>query len=162
MTPDVIFSPDRRYRYTLWRGTDVLSPSYPKIAMFIGLNPSTADELRDDPTVRRCIGFAERWGCNKMVMTNLFAFRATNPTDMVGELNPCGDDNDHWLMECASQSNIIVAAWGTHGKFLGRDEEVVKLLGPERLLCLSTNKDGTPRHPLYVPYHTELFNFVLL
>jgi hypothetical protein len=151
-------SPDRLYRYTLWRewvtSGDLLShetalqkSSY---AMFVGLNPSTADETKDDPTIRKCIGFAKRWGYGALCMTNLFAFRATDPRQMKGHPKPIGDDNDRWLVACAREAGIIVAAWGVNGEHMGRDEEVLKLL--DGVECLRTTKAGHPEHPLYVPY----------
>jgi hypothetical protein len=145
-----ILSADRFYRYTLWRqwgqGT-----SY---AMFIGLNPSTADENVNDPTIRKCIGFARRWGFDALCMTNLFAFRATEPRKMKGHSKPIGDENDRWLVAAAREASVIVAAWGVNGQFMGRDEEVLKLL--DDVQCLRTTKDGHPEHPLYVPYDTPL------
>jgi hypothetical protein len=140
-----VFSTCRRYRYTLWRewGRD-------NYCMFIGLNPSTADEKTDDPTIRRCIGFAKRWGFGALCMTNLFAFRATDPRVMMGASKPVGQDNDRWLVDCARRAGIVIAAWGTHGQFLGRDEEVLNLL--DDLYCLRLTKEGFPAHPLYLPY----------
>lgn len=95
------FSEDRAFRYTLWREWDVDSltgcaddlPHGHQFAQFIGLNPSTADETRDDPTIRRCIGFAKLWGYGALCMTNLFAFRATKPRDMRQAADPIGPEN---------------------------------------------------------------------
>lgn len=157
-----IFSACRQYRYTLWREwqtqADMLNPPTSRTgrwpdhsyAMFIGLNPSTADETQDDPTIRKCIGFAKRWGFGSLCMTNLFAFRATDPRKMKGCPNPIGDENDRWLVACARDAGIIVAAWGVNGQHVGRDEEVMNLL--DGMQCLRTTKDGQPEHPLYVPY----------
>lgn len=153
-----IFSEDRRYRYVLWRSWDDMffSPCKGNYVMFVGLNPSTATETLDDPTIRKCIGFAKRWGYSRLCMTNLFAFRATDPRVMMGESKPVGDENDRWLSACAREAAIIVAAWGTKGEFLGRDEEVKKLL--PGLRCLRKTKAGHPEHPLYVPYETPLID----
>jgi hypothetical protein len=140
-----IFSPCRRYRYTLWREWDMFNPSY---AMFIGLNPSTADEVKDDPTIRRCIGFAKEWGYGALCMTNIFAFRATDPRDMKAEPDPVGPNNDQWLAECAKNASIVIAAWGAHGKHQARDEKVLKLIG--NVNCLGITREGHPRHPLYL------------
>ncbi len=122
----------------------------------IGLNPSTADETKDDPTIRKCVGFAKRWGYGALCMTNLFAFRATQPKNMRGDGRPIGNDNDRWLAACARDAGIIVAAWGVNGAFMGRDEEVKKIL--DNLMCLRKTKDGYPEHPLYVPYEIELID----
>ena len=118
--------------------------------MFIGLNPSTADETFDDPTIRKCVGFAKRWGYRALCMTNLFAFRATDPHEIKGQAKPIGDDNDRWLIECAREAGTIIAAWGVNGEHMARNEQVLKLLG--RVECLRTTKYGHPEHPLYVPY----------
>jgi hypothetical protein len=148
-----IFSSCRLYRYTLWRdwSKDMLfGPVMDGYVMWIGLNPSTADERKDDPTIRKCIGFSKRLGYGRMVMTNLFAFRSTDPRKMKKWPKPIGDDNDRWLSECAGGAQRIIAAWGNHGRFLGRDLEVVKLI--YGLESLRLTGDGCPEHPLYVPY----------
>lgn len=139
-----IFSPDRVYRYTLWRewiGGE-------GFAMFVGLNPSTADETQDDPTIRRCISFSKAWGYSGMCMTNLFAFRATNPKDMMLASDPIGPDNDYYLQALAAHAGVIVAAWGVGGTHKFRDISVRKMLRDMHFLALT--KDGHPRHPLYL------------
>jgi hypothetical protein len=88
-----VFSTCRRYRYVLRRIWDRSTPP----AMFVGLNPSTADEVKDDPTVRRCIGYAKRWGFGGLIMTNIFAFRSTDPNALVELDDPVGPRNDAWL-----------------------------------------------------------------
>lgn len=143
---DTVFSPCRRFRYTLWREW-IGGEGY---AMFIGLNPSTADEIRDDPTIRRCIAYAKSWGFSGYCMTNLFAFRATDPYVMLRHESPVGEENDSWILRCAERASVIVAAWGTHGSWRGRDVEVRTLLRG-RLSCLQLTKDGYPGHPLYLP-----------
>jgi hypothetical protein len=150
------FSPCRLYRYTLWREWDDCGPLFtPKsiarsceYLMVIGLNPSTADETKDDPTIRRCIGFAKKWGFGALCMTNLFAWRDTDPEKMKASVEPVGIENDQWLETCAKNAGMILAAWGNHGAYIGRDKCVRGFLPP--LLCLGTNKDGSPKHPLYV------------
>lgn len=153
-----ILSADRLFRYTLWREwwKDELFINRDTIryAMFIGLNPSTADEAKNDPTIRKCIGFATRWGFGALCMTNLFAFRATDPRRMKGHPRPIGAENDRWLVAAGREAGVIVAAWGVNGQHMGRDVEVLKLLND--LQCLRTTKDGHPEHPLYVPYDTTL------
>lgn len=116
--------------------------------MFIGLNPSTADETNDDPTIRRCISFSKAWGCDSFCMTNIFAFRATDPKVMIAEPEPVGIDNDATLIECARGASIIIAAWGVHGEHMNRGNAVASMLAG--LKCLGLTKEGYPRHPLYV------------
>lgn len=117
--------------------------------MFIGLNPSTADETQDDPTIRRCIAFAKAWGYAALCMTNLFAFRATDPKDMMAATDPVGEDNDAHLLAMAEKAGVIVAAWGVNGTYKGRDAKVRKLI--PMLHCLSLTKHNHPAHPLYLP-----------
>lgn len=142
-----IFSECRNYRYAIMREWD---SSAPKV-LFIGLNPSTADETTDDPTIRRCIGYAQSWGYGGLLMANLFAIRATDPKDMLSHPDPVGPLNNEWLMELSGQAGITVAAWGAHGGHRDRDEEIKKLISP--LHCLAKTKQGKPRHPLYLPKH---------
>jgi hypothetical protein len=117
--------------------------------MFVGLNPSTADETTDDPTVRRCIAFARDWGYGALCMTNLFAFRATRPEDLKSAAGPVGLENDHFLLRHAARAGIVVAAWGNHGAHLGRGAQVRALL--PHLHCLRRTGTGHPAHPLYLP-----------
>jgi len=117
--------------------------------MFIGLNPSTADETTDDPTIRRCIGYARDWGYAGLSMLNLFAFRATSPEDMKAAEDPVGPDNDCALTDMAEFAEVIIAAWGAHGTHLGRDKKVRKII--PNLHYLKMTKGGFPCHPLYLP-----------
>ena len=143
---NTIFSPCRKYRYCLWREWDMIDHSY---AAFIGLNPSTADEIRDDPTVRRCIRYAKKWGFASLCMLNIFAFRATEPHVMREQAGPVGPENDRWIVECAENAGIIIAAWGVNGEHMNRGREVMSLLAG-KLSCLGKTKNGSPKHPLYV------------
>ncbi|TVQ33793.1 MAG: DUF1643 domain-containing protein [Wenzhouxiangella sp.] len=118
--------------------------------MFIGLNPSTADARNNDPTIRRCIGFARDWGYGGLVVTNLFAFRATYPTDLKAASDPVGPRNDAWIRRMAGQVDTIVAAWGNHGAWLDRSTIVRRMLDG-RLRCIKLNAAGEPAHPLYLP-----------
>lgn len=119
--------------------------------MFIGLNPSTADEVNDDPTVRRCIDFSKRWGYGALCMTNIFAWRDTDPEGMKLAVDPVGPRNDDELRKVAAEAGVVVAAWGNHGAHLGRGAAVLRLLSG---ICvpqaLHVNKDGSPSHPLYL------------
>jgi len=144
---EATFSPCRTWRYSLLRrwanGGDY--------AMFIGLNPSTADETQDDPTVRRCIRYAQSWGYSALYMTNIFAYRATDPKVMKGAFDPVGPDNDETLIRLAADAGIVVAAWGNHGTHHGR-ENVVRHFARfvKRLHVLKLTKGGHPCHPLYL------------
>jgi hypothetical protein len=133
----------RSYRYALWRTWDSSKP----LVMFVGLNPSTADETSDDPTLTRCINYAKSWGYGGVCMANLFAFRATEPTDMKASDDPIGTENNQWLQKLAKDAALVVAAWGNDGSYLKRSEQVKELL--PNLYCLKLNKSGEPAHPLY-------------
>lgn len=141
-----MFSEDRIYRYQLRRDWDETLP----VVAFIGLNPSTADETQDDPTIRRCIGFAKAWGYGGLVMLNLFAFRATDPKVMRAASDPIGPDNNVHICAVAKEAEAVVAAWGTGGAHLNRDFAVRRMLHGNIGSLGFTNK-GHPRHPLYVP-----------
>lgn len=161
---ECVFSTCRNYRYTLWRSCsdDFFTKAIRgdrDYAMFVGLNPSTADENHDDPTIRRCVGFATQWGFSALCMTNLFAFRSTDPRGMKRASHPIGGDNDAWLLRCAANAGIIIAAWGKNGSFMGRAGAVIKLLPMMHYLRL--NDDGSPEHPLYIPAITKPRPFTL-
>lgn len=150
MSRETIFSPCRKYRYTLWRSWPIVPGLNSRhYVQFIGLNPSTADETQDDPTIRRCKAFAKAWGYSAMCMTNLFAWRDTDPLEMKRTADPIGPDNNKWLLEVASGASIIIAAWGKHGSYLYRGARVKQFI--PNLKCLRKNKDGSPEHPLYLP-----------
>jgi len=138
------FSPDRRYRYSLWRFWGESS----RYVAFVGLNPSTADEYKNDPTVRRCITYAREWGYSGLIMLNLFAFRSTDPNQLYDIKDPIGPDNDFHLRSASSKSRITVVAWGTHRSGISRAKDVLKLLRDPH--CLALTKSGAPRHPLYL------------
>ena len=146
-----VFSDCRKYRYALWRMWNEHKP----IAMIIGLNPSTADQTRNDPTITRCINFASSWGYGGVCVTNLFGFRATAPTELKAHHAPIGKENDAWVHEMAKGAAIIVAAWGNHGKFLNRSLELLPFL--EQLHCIKMNKSGEPAHPLYLKAELKPF-----
>lgn len=141
---NAFFNSARTHRYWLSRVWNV-----DKAPMaFICLNPSTADETLNDPTVTRCINFANDWGYGMFFMLNLFAFRATDPKDMKAAADPVGKLNDSWIKNITDQCHLTVAAWGNHGSYLGRDKEVSKLLSD--LHCLKVTKQNQPYHPLYL------------
>lgn len=143
MKADANLSKCRKYRYALWRTWDDSKP----YAMFIGLNPSTADETEDDPTINRCINYSRDWGYGGLCMVNLFAFRATDPSDMMASDDPIGSDNDDWIIKLSKEAGVIVAAWGNDGSYMGRSKKVMNRI--PNLMCLNINKTGEPAHPLY-------------
>lgn len=140
------FDATRTYRYTLERHWGDAKP-----AVFVMLNPSTADALTDDPTIRRCVSFAKREGCGGLIVVNLFALRATDPKALYAHPDPVGPENDSIVYEAHYQGSPVIAAWGVHGGFNGRDKRVLWLLEYCDLMVLGLTKDGHPRHPLYVP-----------
>ncbi len=149
MFNECVFSADRRYRYTLVHRWDELLDPGRGIA-WIGLNPSTADEHQLDPTLRRIRDFSARWGYAYFVMLNLFAWRATDPTDMKAAGDPVGPDNDEWIARWSSGVDCVMLAWGEHGIHLGRDQAVLGFLDRRKTYCLERNASGQPKHPLYV------------
>lgn len=145
-----VLSDDREYRYRLRRTWDAEKPT----VAFLMLNPSTADEKENDPTIRRCVGFAEDWGFGSLVVANLFALRATDPSELRGHPAPVGPENDRHLREVCDEAEKVVAAWGTDGDLDDREREVADLLDVQ-LHALDTTKDGHPNHPLYQPKDAE-------
>lgn len=145
------FSEGRAYRYKLWRLLDI---SKPWLA-FIMLNPSTADETEDDPTIRRCIGYAKDWGYGMLLVGNLFALRATDPSELREHPNPVGSKNDGYLRSICGEAEKTIVAWGANGDFMGREKEVAEVLSDYDLYALDTTKDGHPVHPLYQPADAE-------
>ena len=150
------FSPCKLYRYTLWRK---LANDTRGTCVFIMLNPSTATAETNDPTVRRCIGYATDWGFSDLLVLNAFAYRATDPDNMKAFHAPIGIDNDRWIRKSSrNRDNAkplvcrIIVAWGKDGIHQDRDEEVLKIISESgrNPLCLGTNQDGTPKHPLYL------------
>ena len=144
------FSPCRRYRYTLWRTWDTGKPA----CMFLMLNPSTADETANDPTVERCQRRAQLMGYGGLVVCNIFAYRSTDPDALYALNDPVGPDNDAAIIEQASQAGLVVCGWGKHGALHGRGTAVLNLLRQAGITpyALRINGDGSPQHPLYVGY----------
>lgn len=144
-----VFSPCRRWRYLLWRRWDEARP----VANFLMLNPSTADEVKLDPTCSRARDYAERWGYGALIVTNIFAFRNTNPGQMKAAKDPVGPGNDAAIVRAAKESALVVCAWGNHGSHLFRSREVFEKLKANKisLHALRINANGEPAHPLYLP-----------
>lgn len=160
------FSDDRRHRYLLVRDLgSMMSTGPPRTITFCMLNPSTADEGRDDPTIRRCIGFATRWGYERLLIVNLSPYRATDPKDLFANAD-FGDDhhvkiNPFYVGSAAGQSETFVAAWGAHGPRVEPSKLVLDslLAFDHPMRCLGLTAEGHPRHPLYVPNDTKLEEF---
>jgi hypothetical protein len=153
-----VFDASGRYRYTLWRAW---SAYYPRI-VFILLNPSTADEQKNDPTIRRCMGFARAWNFGSMEVVNLFAYRATDYRELFKANDPLGDENDRFLMQAVERCSTVVVGWGNKGTLLDKDRQVISLLaGSKDVHCLGITKNGQPRHPLYVKGDTALVPFIV-
>lgn len=159
MMRSATLSPCRTYRYVLSR---VWKSSLPPV-IFVGINPSTADEREDDPTIRKCVGFAQRWGFGSIVMLNLFAYRSTDPRGLLDVEDPVGPQNDNHLAHEIRGPEVgsVFVAWGNVHPSL---EEMARhrltrlllasLSAKQELFCLGTNQNGSPRHPLYLPWST--------
>jgi hypothetical protein len=152
VTGGATFSADGRYRYRLWRSWDA---SRPRVA-FVMLNPSTAGARRDDPTIRRCQGFARSWGFGGIEVVNLFALRATDPRLLRLADDPVGRENDRHLRSALTRSSLVVLAWGAHGSLRERAAAVRGLISRRRPRCLGLTRSGEPRHPLYLPGDARL------
>jgi hypothetical protein len=142
-------SADGVYRYELRRTWD---PTQEHVG-WIMLNPSTADAHVDDPTIRRCIGFAKGWGYGGIVVRNIFALRATNPRALLGHPDPIGPDNQACLVDGITHAGITVCAWGAWGALHDRGEQIRQAFTESGavLYHLGLTKNGAPRHPLYLP-----------
>jgi hypothetical protein len=116
------------------------------------LNPSTADDRENDPTLRRCIKFAMNWGYGSLEVVNLFAYRSTDPKLLLSVSDPIGKKNNEYIKEAIYRSDKVILAWGTKGSFLNRDKEVMELIKGINipLYALELTREGYPRHPLYV------------
>ncbi len=140
------FSPCRRYRYELWRRWNDAP-----MCNFVMLNPSTADEEKNDRTVTRCIRFAQRWKYGGLYVTNVFAWRATDPAVLKTLDDPVGPGNDHAVRAAAEMSRFIVAAWSDLATMDSHATKVLTMLSAIRdVHCLGRTKAGNPRHPLYI------------
>lgn len=163
MERGAIISECGRYRYDLWRKWEApaLGLSVPCV-MFVMLNPSTADGEVDDPTIRKCIGFAKRWGYGMIRVVNLFAYRSTKPPTPTDRrtLDLVGPYNVGHIRQAMVTQNTCVVAWGRQpSTLLGELPQTIAHEANEldlKLWCLGTTKNGSPRHPLFVPYDTPL------
>ncbi len=148
-----VFSPDRRYRYTLQR--DWMFGS--GLVNFLLLNPSSATEEKNDPTIERCERRARRWGYKGLVITNLFAYRATDPNEMKRQADPIGEDNDDHILAEACFADKVICGWGNHGAFRNRYKSVVEMLvsADIKLYAFTITNQCQPKHPLYIDYDIE-------
>lgn len=152
-----VYSDDERYRYLLTRTWDVTGPR----ALFVMLNPSTATEVQNDPTVERCERRARTLGFGAFRVTNIFAYRATDPREMRAQADPVGPENDAAILDSVSwvagEGGRIVCAWGAHGAHLDRGTHVERLLRAtgRDLFHLGLTKAGAPKHPLYIGYDRQ-------
>ncbi|MDD5700230.1 MAG: DUF1643 domain-containing protein [Candidatus Nanoarchaeia archaeon] len=146
-----IFSDDEKYRFVLRRVWDDKKGR----TVFIGLNPSTADEIKNDPTVSRMISLSKSWGFGSVSVCNLFAFRATFPSDLKKAENPIGDENDSFILKEMQDADKVIACWGNHGKFLNRSENFSKNL--KNFEHFGFTKAGEPHHLLYLRKDAPLF-----
>ena len=155
-----LFSPCRAYRYRLWR--DWGDPN--RRCVFVGVNPSTADETKDDPTIRKCVGFAKRWGFGAIDMVNLFAWRSTDQLGLFRTQDPVGDENHCRILQAFDRASRIVFAWGSGKTAAVRKLITSRIRNDAQMLygyrsdvergCLGETEDGFARHPLMLPYAT--------
>tara|TARA_Y100000310_G_C20698667_1_gene827657 strand:+ start:5255 stop:5773 length:519 start_codon:yes stop_codon:yes gene_type:complete len=143
-----IYSPSGKHRYLLNR---TWNPSG-KSLLYIGLNPSTATEISNDPTITRVINFAKREGFGSISICNLFSYRATLPSDLKSSSDPIGKETDPFILQQAKKADSILLGWGNHASFLERGKSVQNLLLPhkEKTFCLGLTKSNEPKHPLYL------------
>ena len=156
---DAEFTLDKRHRWSLTRCWHGLHEER-KEALFVMLNPSRAGKLEDDPTIRRCVGFAQRWGMTGIRVMNLFSLVATDPRALYAAADP-GPLYETRLLLASKEAALTVVAWGAlvpQRRVLERRDAVLKLL--REPMCLGTTKEGHPRHPLYVPYAADPVRFV--
>jgi len=148
-----IYSDCENYRYSLTRIWDDTAPR----VLFVMLNPSTATEVQNDPTVERCERRARTLGYGSFCVCNIFAYRATDPKVMRAQANPVGPENDAAITDAAAWANDIVCAWGTHGAHLDRGANVESILRnqPKPLTHLGLSIAGHPKHPLYIGYKVQ-------
>jgi len=148
-----VYSPCEKYRYSLTRVWDETAPK----TLFVMLNPSTATEIQNDPTVERCERRARALGFGAFQVCNIFAWRDTDPRHMRAAVDPVGPANDAAIAAACAWADTIVCAWGTHGAHLGRGSAVTTLMRATKqpLYHLGLSKAGHPKHPLYISYATQ-------
>jgi len=151
------FSKCKKYRYALWRVWD--KDMFGVMAAFIMFNPSVAGEIENDPTVRRCMSFAKRWGYSGIYIVNLFAYVTSDPADLDTVKDPIGPINDATLNELKLKGNNVdvIFAWGAKPKYIKRMKEVNRMFPHAK--CIRLTKDGYPEHPLFLPGYLSPIDF---
>ena len=151
-----VISPCEKYRYYLSRK---LAPEHQRISRcaFIMLNPSTADATKDDPTIRRCMAYAEREGAGELIVGNLYAYRTPSPKALRDAQYPVGEQNDLWLYTILRGCEVVIVGWGTKAERYRvlQFEEILDELNMD-VFCLHQNTDGSPGHPLFLKADAEL------
>lgn len=152
------FSRCGNYRYLLTRSSKESQPN--PCVTFVMLNPAKADALKNDQTIGKCIGFAERWGMKTLRVVNLYSYCTSFQEELFSQADPVGRENQKWLREVLRTSNRVVCAWGKGAsaeKVLAFNKlaEKYKL----KLYCIGTNQDGSPKHPARIGYASELVRF---
>lgn len=152
---DAVFSPGRVYRYFLIR--ELRKSKKPSRVLFVLLNPSTADETKNDPTVERCQRRAWSLGFDVMMVCNIFALRSTMPEYLYKADDPIGVDNNAWIRFAASNADLVICGWGMHGRHLDRGVKVLDLIRNtgRKTYALKINEGGIPGHPLYLKYSLQ-------
>ncbi len=153
MVGDAVFDKAGKYRYSLSRIWNAEGAK----AAFVMLNPSKADATLNDPTITRCIGFAEKMGCGSLEVVNLFAYRTAYPKELRVCVSPIGKLNDQYISAAVETANFVVVAWGNWGQLHGRDQEVLQLVASKSpVFCFGITGKGHPRHPLFLSYEVDL------
>lgn len=154
---DAVISPCGLYRYWLERG-----PKSSPFVAWVLANPSTADASMDDPTVRKARGFTQRWGFERFVFVNVFAYRSTDPKGLIGVKDPVGPENERHIREAVTRAEMVVVAWGNaivkakRPQAVWTCEHVIKPATVKPIMCLGYTADRSPRHPLMLGYNTPL------
>jgi hypothetical protein len=151
-----VFDPRRKYRYLLWRKWDA---ELPKLC-FVMLNPSTANEFQNDPTISRCVGFAQKWGFGSLEVVNAFALRATDSSELKLVKDPVGGKlADRYIEEAVESSDKIVVAWGNTGTWMDRHLALNEMLRGSEVSCFGMTNQNQPKHPLYLPNDADLIPY---
>lgn len=146
MIEHAIFSQDKLHRFTLWRRWQTGD----RVVNFICLNPSTADDRVDDPTVAKCVKYSKWWGYDALIVTNVFSYRSTDPSVLKTLEQPTMEDNDAWIKWAARQASLIICAWSQHAKLHDRGAQVHEMLREQHFELHYLKKSGQPHHPLYL------------
>jgi hypothetical protein len=148
-----IFSPDGKYRYALWRVWDQKRD----LLLFIGLNPSTATATTEDPTVTRCIARAKKQGFGGLLVGNLYALVSSDPGVLRNGIDVIGETTDYYLAIMITMARAVLCGWGSFPAAKKRSGEVLDMIAFP--YCLGTNRDGQPKHPLYISYNTPMIKY---